>query len=144
MAAAAKALDPAIWVVGVEPELAADALASRRAGRIVELPVAQVARTAADGLRVQRVGAVPWPHLEAHVDEIVTVTEAEIREAVRAVADQARLMAEPSGATPVAAALAGRGGSGAPPERRVAVLGGGNVDAATYAAIIGEHVAPPP
>jgi threonine dehydratase len=136
VAMAAKALDPAIRVIGVEPELAADALASRRAGRIVELPAEQVGRTIADGLRVQRVGAVPWPYLEAHVDDMVTVSEAEIAAAMRAVAAEARLVAEPSGAAPVAAALAGRGSGGAAAHRRVAVVGGGNVDLGRFAAIL--------
>jgi threo-3-hydroxy-L-aspartate ammonia-lyase len=128
VAAAAKQLDPGVRVVGVEPEVAADAFASWQAGRIVELPAEQMARTAADGLRVQKVGSLTWPHLQAFVDEIVTVTEAEIRHAVRTVAVDARLVAEPSGATSVAAALEGRGGTGAPPQRRVAVLTGGNID----------------
>jgi threonine dehydratase len=139
VAAAAKGLDPAIRVIGVEPEVAADALASRRAGRIVALPAEQMARTAADGLRVRQVGAVPWPHIEAFVDEIVTVGEDEIRAAVRAVAGEARLVAEPSGATPVAAAIAGRGGRGASPAARVAVLTGGNVDPDVYAGILAER-----
>lgn len=128
VAAGAKRRDARVRVIGVEPEVAADALASRRAGRPVALPAAQMARTIADGLRVQQVGARPWPHLEAFVDEIVTVSEDEIRAAMRAVAAEARLVAEPSGAVPVAAALAGYGSDGRPPDRRVAILTGGNVD----------------
>jgi threonine dehydratase len=125
---AAKSVDPAVRVIGVEPELAADALASRRAGRRIGLPAEQVARTLADGLRVQMIGALTWPHLQACVDEIVTVSEAEILDAMRRVAFEARLVAEPSGAVSVAAALAGRGSAGSTPDRRVAILSGGNVD----------------
>lgn len=132
VATAAKALDPTVRVIGVEPEIAADALASRRAGHQVTLPAEQMAATMADGLRVQRVGDRPWPHLQAFVDEIVTVSEDEIAAAVAAVADQARLVAEPSGAVPVAAAIAGRGSLARRPDRRVAVLTGGNVDPALY------------
>lgn len=128
VAAAAKHSSASIRVIGVEPELAADALASRMAGTRTSLPGEQMARTIADGLRVQIVGALPWPHLEACVDELVTVTEAEILETMRRIAFEARLVAEPSGAVSVAAALAGRGGAGAPPARRVAILSGGNVD----------------
>jgi threonine dehydratase len=128
VAAGAKLLDPGVRVVGVEPEVAAVALASRRAGRRVALPAEEVARTVADGLRVRRLGALTWPHVEAFVDDLVTVTEAEILGAVRRVALDARLVVEPSGAVPVAAALSGDGerssGSGA----TVAVLSGGNVD----------------
>jgi threonine dehydratase len=132
VAAAAKQAHPAVRVIGVEPELAADALASRRAGRRVQLPAEQVSRTLAEGLRVQMVGALPWLHIEAFVDELVTVAEAEILEAMRRVAFEARLVAEPSGAVAVAAALAGRGSAGAPPARRVAVLSGGNVEPAVW------------
>jgi threonine dehydratase len=125
-----------VRVVGVEPDLAADALASRRAGRPVTLPAEDMGRTLADGLRVQTVGARPWPHLEAFVDEIVTVTEDELCDAMRRCASEARLVAEPSGAVPVAAALAGRGGADLPAGRRIAVLTGGNVDPALYARIL--------
>jgi threo-3-hydroxy-L-aspartate ammonia-lyase len=142
VATAAKALAPWLRVVGVEPDVAADALASRRAGRVVELSGEQMARTAADGLRVQKVGAVPWPHIEAFVDEIVTVTEAEIRAAMVAVAREARLVAEPSGATPVAAAMAGLGAADSAPPSRIAVLTGGNVDTALYATVLAESEAP--
>jgi threonine dehydratase len=128
VALGAALIDPDVRIIGVEPELAADALASRLAGRQVSLPAADMARTAADGLRVQRVGDVPWPYIEAYVDDIVTVTEVEISEAMCDVAARARLVCEPSGAVPVAAARAGRGGSGAPAGQRVAILSGGNVD----------------
>lgn len=138
VARAAALLDPEVRVIGVEPELAADALASRRAGHQVALPAADMARTAADGLRVQRVGDIPWPYIEAFVDEIVTVSEAEIREAMRVVAGRARLVSEPSGAVPVAAALVGRGGRGVPGAQRVAILSGGNVDPAFLADVLAE------
>jgi threonine dehydratase len=136
VAAAAKALDADLRVVGVEPEVAADALASRRAGHIVTMSAEQMARTMADGLRVQRVGTLPWPHLEAFVDEIVTVSEQQIAAAMREAAAQARLVAEPSGATPVAAALAGLGSDGIQPAERAAVLCGGNVDLDFYARVL--------
>jgi threonine dehydratase len=140
VAAAAKAVGAemgrSIRVIGVEPEVAADALASRRAGERVSLSAEEMGRTLADGLRVQIVGARPWPHIEAFVDEIVTVTEDELCAAVRRCATEARLVAEPSGAVPVAAALAGRGGADLPATRRVAVLTGGNVDRALYARIL--------
>jgi len=126
VAAAAKLAGSAVRVIGVEPELAADALASRRAGQRTALPAGQIARTLADGLRVQIVGQLTWPYLQAYVDEFVTVTEAEILATMRTIALQARLVAEPSGAVAPAAALAGRGGAGA--SRRIAILSGGNVD----------------
>lgn len=128
VARAAALVDPTVRVVGVEPEVAADALASRSAGHRVSLPADQMARTIADGLRVQQVGVIPWAHIEAHVDEIVTVSEEEILGAMAVVVRDARLVAEPSGAVAVAAAMVGRGALGVPPGQRVAVLSGGNVD----------------
>ena len=144
VAAGAKRRDARTRIVGVEPELAADALASRRAGRPVALPAEQMERTMADGLRVRQVGTLAWPHLEAFVDDIVTVSEREIRAAMRSLATQARLVSEPSGAVSVAAAMAGRGGGGSSPDRRVAVLTGGNVDPELYASVLAEETAPDP
>lgn len=119
-------------VIAVEPEIAANALASRQAGERVTLVAEKTSQTIADGLRVQRLGELNWLHIEEFVDEIVTVTDDEICQAMRAVAAQARLVAEPSGAASVAAAMASRGG-GRELGRRVAVISGGNVDPGVYA-----------
>lgn len=132
LAAAIKLSRPDIRVVGVEPELAADAYESFKAGEIVTLPADETARTIADGLRVQRLGVRNWPHIRAFVDEIVTVSEDAIREAMRRIAAEARLVAEPSGAVAAAAALA----YGGVTAHSVAILSGGNVDPALYAAIL--------
>jgi threonine dehydratase len=121
-------------VVGVEPELAADAAESFRAGRRVAWPAERTFRTIADGLRVTCVGELPWQHIRAHVDDIVTVTEPEIREAVRVLAWRARLVAEPSGAVATAAYLHRR--SQLPAGRTVCVVSGGNVALDGYAAIL--------
>jgi threonine dehydratase len=133
VAAAVKALVPSARVVGVEPELAADAQESLRTGRVVEWDVARTSRTAADGLRVPRVGVLPWEHLQALVDDIVTVSEEEIRAAVRLLAVRARLVAEPSGAVTTAAHLFR---DGLPPGPRVAVVSGGNIEPAALAEIL--------
>jgi threonine dehydratase len=118
---------PKIKVIGVEPELAADAQASLRAGRIVSFPAEQVSQTLADGLRTQSIGAINFEHIRAYVDDIVTVTEDEIREATRALSGNAKTVAEPSGAVAPAAFLfhADR-----LPDTKinVAVISGGNID----------------
>jgi threonine dehydratase len=134
LAAAIKLTRPAVRVIGVEPELAADAYESLKAGRVVSLTAEETSRTAADGLRVQHLGARTWPHLRAFVDEIVTVSEEAIGDAMRRIAHEARLVAEPSGAVSAAGALAHARGTA----RSVAVLSGGNVDPALYAAILGK------
>jgi threonine dehydratase len=134
VATAVKALSPRARVVGVEPELAADAMESWRTGRRVAWPAERTHRTIADGLRVTCVGELPWEHIRAHVDDIVTVTEEEIREAVRVLAGRARLVAEPSGAVATAAYLFGKVPQ--PAGRTVCVVSGGNVDPEAYAAIL--------
>ena len=134
LAAAIKLSGADVRVIGVEPELANDAYQSFRAGRVVSIGADLAVRTICDGLRVQQLGARTWPHIHAFVDDIVTVSEAEIRAAMRAIAGEARLIAEPSGAASVAGALA----SGADLGASVAVVSGGNVDPAFYAEVLAE------
>jgi threonine dehydratase len=120
-------IDSPIKVIGVEPELAADAQVSLRAGRIVSSPIGQVSQTLADGLRTQSVGAINFEHIRAYVDDVVSVTEDEIISAMRALSANVQTLAEPSGAVTVAAFLFH------PHELpdtkvNVAVISGGNID----------------
>ncbi len=135
IAAAVRACSPATAVVGVEPELAADARESLRRGERVAWPAAQVQRTIADALRVEQVGALPFAHIRQLVTDIVTVTEQEMRVAVRRLAREVRLIAEPGGAAAVAAWLFHSGELPAA-ARPVAVLSGGNIDPELLAAIL--------
>ncbi|MBV9624507.1 MAG: pyridoxal-phosphate dependent enzyme, partial [Acidobacteria bacterium] len=124
---AIKSLKPEAKVVGVEPELAADAQASLRAGQIVKFPAEQVLSTCADGLRAQFVGTITFAHIRRYVDDIVTVTEDEIVRAMRVLVRNPRTVAEPSGAVAAAAWLYHR--PSLPPSRvTVAVISGGNID----------------
>jgi threonine dehydratase len=127
--------NPDIRVIGVEPEFAADARDSFREGRIMRVEPELTQRTIADGLRVPQLGVLPFAHIRAFVHDIVTVSEAQIRDAMRRIAREARLVAEPSGAVSIAGALAYGGDLSA----SVAVLSGGNVDPEDYAVIIGER-----
>jgi threonine dehydratase len=135
IAAAVRACCPDAAVVGVEPELAADARESLRRGERVSWPPADVQRTVADALRVEQVGVLPFAHIRELVAGIVTVTDEEMLAAVRVLASQARLVAEPGGAAAVAAWLYRRdelpGATAA-----VAVLSGGNIDQALLAATL--------
>jgi len=127
VATAVKALNPSAKVVGVEPEVASDARASLRAGEIVTLPAERVAATAADGLRAMYVGTLTFEHIRHYVDDIVTVSEDEISEAVRILAQNPKTVAEPSGAVAPAAWLFHR--DLLPPSKAtVAVISGGNID----------------
>src|SRR5271157_4067683 len=98
VAAAVKQLRPQARVFGVEPELAGDTAESFRTGSIVTWAAELTSRTIADGLRTQSVGERNFAHLQAFVDGIITVSEAEIRAAMRAIIAAARIVPEPSGA----------------------------------------------
>jgi threonine dehydratase len=123
---------PGVQVIGVEPELADDAAMSFREGHIVSLSTEKTARTIADGLRVQQLGRLPFANIRAYTHDIVTVSEDEIRAAMKKIATEARLIAEPSGAVALAGALK----LGVDPRTSVAVLSGGNVELGFYAAIL--------
>ena len=126
VAAAVKQLQPTAKVIGVEPELAGDTAESFRTGKVVEWPAELTSRTIADGLRTQSVGHRNFAHIQAFVDGIVTVTEAEIRAAMRAIVATTRLVPEPSGAV-AAAALLFHAAELPPYKKAVAIVSGGNV-----------------
>ncbi len=137
VAAALKLTRPSIRVVGVEPEWANDAQASFRSGRIVELPLEQTRRTIADGMRATRIGDITFEHIQTFVDDIITVSEGEIRKALRTLLLDARLVVEPSGAVPFAAFLYHQHELPAV-EQSVTVLSGGNVDPDLLTQILAE------
>ncbi|MGH9512242.1 MAG: threonine ammonia-lyase [Terriglobales bacterium] len=127
IAAAVKLSGSKAKIIGVEPELAADAQASFRSGKIVEFAAEQASSTMADGLRTQSIGAMNFAHIRNYVDDIVTVSEGEIREAMWRLAMNADTVAEPSGAVAVAGFLFHSNelpGS----KLNVAVISGGNID----------------
>ena len=127
LAAGLKLSKPPVQVIGVEPAIAADAQASLRSGKIVQLPAEEVSQTLADGLRTQSIGTINFEHIRAYVDDIVTVSENEIKQAAMRLAVDPKTLAEPSGAVAVAGFLFHR--SQLPPTRRnVAIISGGNID----------------
>jgi threonine dehydratase len=136
VAAAITAACPNARVVGVEPELAADARESLRQGHRVAWSPEQTQRTIADALRVDQVGELPMQHLLAQVHDIITVSDDEIRAAMRLLATGARLVAEPGGAVAVAACLF-RSAELPSAGTRVAILSGGNVDPMLLASLLG-------
>lgn len=131
VAAAVKLLRPAARVVAVEPEGAPKLSRARTAGEPVTLPATQ---SIADGLLAIRVGTHPFAHHQAYVDDVVTVPDEAIREAMRVLLDRAKLVAEPSGAITVAALLGGGVTTTGP---TVAVLSGGNVEWPGLTALLG-------
>jgi threonine dehydratase len=136
VAAAIRQQRPECHVIGVEPELAGDAAASLRQGKIVQFTAEQTTRTLADGLRTQSLGDLNFAHIQRYVERVITVTEQEIVQAMRRIAWDARLIAEPSGAVATAALLFHR--HELPPHRTaVAIISGGNAEPATLLRVLG-------
>jgi threonine dehydratase len=128
---AIKALCPEARVIGVEPELAADTAEALSVGHRVDWSIEDRNRTIADGLRSQP-SALTFAHLQRVLDDVITVSENDIRAAVRELALRAHLVSEPSGAVTLAAYRA----VSTPPGRTVAILSGGNIEPALLAEIL--------
>jgi threonine dehydratase len=128
---AIKALCPGARVIGVEPELAADTAQGLAAGHRVDWSIEDRNRTIADGLRSQP-SELTFAHLQRVLDDVITVSENDIREAVREIALRGHLVSEPSGAV----ALAGYRLARTPPGPTVMILSGGNVEPALLAQIL--------
>ncbi len=125
-------------VIGVEPELANDAQQSFRSGEIVELSAERVSSTLADGLRTQSVGPLNFEYIRHFVDDVITVTEDEIRTAMRRIITNACIVAEPSGAVTFAAWLFHP--KELPESRKtVVVVSGGNVEPQLLAQVLSEE-----
>ncbi|MER6682929.1 threo-3-hydroxy-L-aspartate ammonia-lyase [Streptomyces olivaceoviridis] len=129
-ATAATALHPGIRVIGVEPEAGDDTKRSLEAGTRVTVPVP---RTIADGQALDTPGALTFPLNQRLVEAIALVSDAEIVTAMRFAFERLKIVLEPSGATPLAALLAGRIGD--PPRRIGVIASGGNIDVDRFAAL---------
>ncbi|MFL5996218.1 MAG: threo-3-hydroxy-L-aspartate ammonia-lyase [Streptomyces sp.] len=127
-ATAAKGLYPGIRMVGVEPEAGDDTKRSLEAGRRVSIAVP---KTIADGQALHTPGELTFSVNRRLVDEIVLVSDDEIRDAMRFAFERLKIVVEPSGATPLAALLSGR--VSALPDRIGVIVSGGNVDAERFA-----------
>lgn len=138
-ALAAKALCPRCLVVGVEPELGDDAARSFRSGRLqrVENP-----QTIADGTRTESLGDITFAVIRANVDDIITVSEAAIVDAVRFAFLRMKIVIEPSGALGIAAMMSDawtqvQSRVNTPNARVGIIVSGGNIDDVTAATILG-------
>ena len=131
-AVAAKHALPQCRVIGVEPEAGNDAQLSLRRGEIVRI---EVPKTIADGAQTQAPGRFTFPVMQALVDDVWTVTDAQLVSTMRFFAERMKMVVEPTGCLAAAPALEGvldvRG-------KRVGVIvSGGNIDVARYAALLG-------
>ncbi|MET7682357.1 pyridoxal-phosphate dependent enzyme [Streptomyces sp. NPDC005423] len=131
-ATAVKGVHPGTRVIGVEPESGDDTKRSLEAGRRVTIPVP---RTIADGQAVHTPGELTFEVTRRLVDDVVLVTDDEIRAAMRFAFDRLKIVVEPSGATPLAALLTGR--AGRLPHRVGVIVSGGNIDSERFAQLCG-------
>lgn len=128
---AAHGTNPAIAMYGVEPEAGNDAQQSLQKGEIVHIGVP---RTIADGLQTQAPGSLTFPIMREHVREIVTVSDDELKDAMRFAFERMKLVMEPSGAASLAAVLTGKiPVSG---KRTGIVISGGNVDLDRFTSLL--------
>lgn len=130
-AVAARRLSPGCRIVGVEPEAGNDAQRSLAEGRIVHI---DTPRTIADGAQTQHLGDYTFPVLKELVDEVVTVSDAELVEAMKFFAGRMKMMVEPTGCLGAAAAFSGRVPVAG--KKVGIVLSGGNIDLARFAELI--------
>ena len=96
---------PGIAIVGVETEAASHAFLSLKAGERVQIPPPE---TIADGIRTAQLGTLTWPIIQRMVDEVVLVSEDEVKAAMRFLLLRLKLVVEPTGALTAAAALTGK------------------------------------
>jgi len=139
VATAIKESNPRAKIIGVEPEFAADAQSSLRSGKIQSISGESAMRTAADGLRSQSIGEINFEHIKKYVDDIITVTEEEIRQAMRRLLFSGRLLAEPSGAVTTAAAMFHADQLPAS-NKTVVVLTGGNIEPQLFSDMLQQTV----
>ena len=131
-AVAARGLAPVIRLFGVEPEAGDDVARSLREGARVAIPVPE---TIADSLQTTRVGERNFAILQALVEDVVTVSDLELRQAMAFLFSRMKLVVEPGGSA-AAAALLARRIPGVAGKRVGVVLSGGNVDAARFAELV--------
>jgi threonine dehydratase len=124
-----KGLSPATRVIGVEPVASPDYARSLEAGERVNV---DIAKSICDGQLLPTPGAHPWQVIEALVDGVVTVTDDEVRDAMRLLFERCKVIAEPSGASALAAVLAGR----ITGERVGVVLSGANISVDRFAELL--------
>ncbi|MBP0578347.1 threo-3-hydroxy-L-aspartate ammonia-lyase [Labrys sp. LIt4] len=132
-ALATRALSPNCRLYGVEPEAGKDGQQSFRAGRIVRI---DTPRTIADGAQTQYLGSHTFPIIKRDVDDILTVSDAELVECMRFAATRMKLVIEPTGCLGFAAARAMKAELAG---KRVGVLiSGGNVDLERFCELLAE------
>ena len=132
-ALSARALSPQAKVYGVEPEAGNDGQQSLRAGHIVHI---DTPKTIADGAQTQHLGEYTFGIIRRHVDDILTVSDAQLVESMRFFAERMKMVVEPTGCLAFAAACTMAESGGLKGQRVGVIVSGGNVDLARYAALL--------
>ena len=132
-AAAAHGFDRDVAIYGVEPQAGNDFQQSLERGEIVHIDVPQ---TIADGLQTQAPGELTFANVRAHNGKIVTVTDDELKDAMRFAFERLKIVMEPSGAASLAAVMTGKIDCGR--KRAGIIISGGNVDAARFASLMAQ------
>jgi len=134
VALATKQINSDIQIVGVEAERSASMLESIKAGKIVELPSAD---TFADGIAVRKPGEINFEIVKKYVDDIITVSEEEMKSAIFTLAKEAKIIAEGAGASSVAALLSKK-----VPIKNISnivcIITGGNIDITLFKSILND------
>lgn len=130
-ALAARALNPGCRVFGVEPEAGNDGQQSLRSGKIVKIGVP---KTIADGAQTAYLGELTFPIIQREVEDILTVSDAELVDAMRFFAERMKLVVEPTGCLAAAAAFTGKVDVSG--QRVGVIISGGNVDLGSFTRFI--------
>jgi threonine dehydratase len=131
-ALAARALAPACRIYGVEPEAGNDGQRSFRSGAIVHI---ETPHTIADGAQTQHLGQLTFPIIRREVTDILTVSDAELVQAMRFLAERTKMVVEPTGCLAFAAAC--KAGEGIKGQRVGVIISGGNVALDRFAQLVG-------
>ncbi|MDY0393308.1 threonine/serine dehydratase [Virgibacillus halophilus] len=131
IATAVKAINPAVKVIGIEPELADDTYRSLQAGKLIAIGPTE---TIADGLRSSQPGDLTFPVIQKYVDDLVLVSESEIRQAQQFIMERMKQVVEPSGAVTTAAVMHHK--LHVKHKRIVCVVSGGNIDLSQLANLL--------
>ena len=131
---AVKETNPHVKVIGVEPDTANDTFISLEKGVITAIPPT---KTIADGLRTSQPGKLTFPIVSAYIDELVLVSEDEIKVAFQFLLERTKQLVEPSSAVTVAAILSGK--LNVKDKNIVAILSGGNIDLHEVNRFLPEH-----
>lgn len=136
ISAALKEKNPKIKIIGVQAEGAASMVLSKKKGKVVEINSAQ---TIADGIAVKKVGAIPFEMVERYVNEVLTVNENEIEDALLLLTERMRIVVEGAGSVGLAGLLKKK--EGFYKENVVVIVSGGNIDINTLSKIIEKGLA---